>query len=142
MGCSASQSGSTEPKSRPTVTITGISGFIGSRTTLMFLQDGGFKVRGTVRDKSNEAKIAPLREAFGSLFKRLEIVEADLMNEESLMKAIQGSTYVVHLASPFTFSAEEKDLVPPAVNGTTYVMKACQAAGVKRCVITSSVAAI
>jgi dihydroflavonol-4-reductase len=33
-------------------------------------------------------------------------------------------------------------LIPPAVNGTTYVMKACQAAGVRRCVITSSLASV
>ena len=46
---------------KPLVTITGISGYIGSHTTLLFLQDGGFRVRGTVRDKNNEAKLAPLR---------------------------------------------------------------------------------
>ena len=32
-------------------------------------------------------------------------------------------------------------MVKPAVNGTLAVMKACSAAGVKRCVITSSIAA-
>ena len=127
---------------KPIVTLTGISGYIGGHTTLLFLKDGGFRVRGTVRDKSNEAKLAPLREAFGDLYDQLEIVEADLLNEESLVTAIAGSTYVVHVASPFFMSKNEEDLIPPAVNGTTYVMKACQAAGVKRCVITSSVAAI
>ena len=89
---------------KPIVTLTGITGYIGAETCLQFLQDGGFRVRGTVRDKNNEAKIAPLREAFGDLFNQLEIVEADLMNEESLAAAIAGSTYVVHLASPFFFS--------------------------------------
>ena len=72
----------------------------------------------------------------------MELVEADLMNEEALVSAIAGSTYVVHLASPFFMSKNEEDLIPPAVNGTTYVMKACQAAGVKRCVITSSCASV
>ena len=92
---------------------------------MLFLQDGGFRVRGTVRDKNNEAKIGPIREAFGEHFNSLEIVEADLMNEESLVSAIAGSTYVVHIASPVIRSHKEEDLVPPAVNGTTYVMKAC-----------------
>ena len=42
---------------KPVVTITGISGYVGSATTLLFLQDGGYTVRGTVRDKNNAAKI-------------------------------------------------------------------------------------
>ena len=89
---------------KPLVTLTGITGYIGAETCLQFLKDGGFRVRGTVRDKTNEAKLAPIREAFGELFEQLELVEADLMNEESLITACAGSTYVVHLASPFFFS--------------------------------------
>ena len=60
------------------------------------------------------------------------------MNTESLMSALAGSTYVVHLASPFFMSTDRDALVTPAVNGTNAVMKACQAAKVKRCVLTSS----
>ena len=110
---------------KPIVTLTGITGYVGAVTTKMFLEDGGFRVRGTVRDKNNEAKLAPIREAFGEHFANLELVEADLMNEASLVSAIQGSTFVVHMASPFFMSQNEEDLIPPAVNGTTAVMKAC-----------------
>ena len=53
---------------KPTVVITGIAGYLGSRVTLMFLQDGGFKVRGTVRNKTRADKIDPLKVAFGELF--------------------------------------------------------------------------
>ena len=53
---------------KPIVTITGISGFIGSRVCLDFLISGEYRVRGTVRDHKNEAKIAPLRKAFGVYF--------------------------------------------------------------------------
>jgi len=118
--------------------LTGISGFIGAETCLQFLKDGGFRVRGTVRDKRNEAKVAPIREAFGEYFDQLELVEADLMDEQSLLTAIAGSTYVVHVASPFFDGSDPDKLITPAVNGTKYVMKACQATGVRRCVITSS----
>lgn len=110
---------------KPIVTITGISGYLGSHTALVFLQDGSFRVRGTVRDKSNEAKLAPLRVAFGDLFEQLEIVEADLMNAQSLDDAIAGSTYVVHVASPFFFGNDESELITPAVNGTLTVVRAC-----------------
>ena len=60
---------------KPLVTITGISGYLGSHTALLFLQDGGYRVRGTVRDPSNESKVAPIRQAFGEeLFGQLELV--------------------------------------------------------------------
>ena len=57
-----------EAGEKPIVTITGISGYIGSETCLQFLRDGGFRVRGTVRNKTDAAKIGPLREGFGDLF--------------------------------------------------------------------------
>ena len=38
---------------KPLVTITGISGYIGSHVALLFLKDGGYRVRGTVRDPNN-----------------------------------------------------------------------------------------
>lgn len=73
------------------MTLTGVSGYLGSWTCLKYLEDGGFRVRGTVRDTKNEAKIEPLRKAFGSLFDSLELVEADLNNEQSIIDAIQDS---------------------------------------------------
>ena len=127
-----------ETGSKPIVTITGISGFIGSRICLDFLQSGEFHVRGTVRDKSNEAKIAPLRKAFGEHFEKLELVNADCLDAESLERAISGSTYVVHTASPFNFKDTREQLIKVAVEGTMAVMKACLLAKVKRCVVTSS----
>jgi nucleoside-diphosphate-sugar epimerase len=48
----------------------------------------------------------------------------------------------VHTASPFAWPENEDEVVKPAVDGTIAVMKACSAAGVKRCVITSSCASI
>ena len=48
----------------------------------------------------------------------------------------------MHVASPLFFGDQtEENMVKPAVAGTTAVMKACSAAGVRRCVITSSIAA-
>ena len=46
---------------KPVVTITGISGFLGSR--IEFLETGEYTMRGAVRNKNNKAKIAPLRKA-------------------------------------------------------------------------------
>ena len=124
----------------PTVTITGISGFLGSQICLLFLKDGSYKVRGTVRSVNNPKKIQPLKDAFGEYFSQLELVEADLMNEQSLDKAIEGSTYVVHTASPFPLAnpKHEDEVIKPAVDGTLFAMKACRKHKVKRIVITAS----
>ena len=128
---------------KPIVTITGVSGFIGAQVCLDFLKAGEFTVRGTVRDKNNESKIAPLRKAFGDHFEQLELVEADLLDADSIAKAVSGSTYVVHTASPVVFNPKtDDDVIKPAVDGTHAVMKACTVSGVKRCVVTSSMAAV
>ena len=58
-------------------------------------------MRGTVRSLNRREKIEPLIKAFGPLFSYLEIVEADLIDEASLIKAAAGCNYIVHTASPF-----------------------------------------
>ena len=67
--------------SKPLVTITGISGYVGSQVCLHFLKDGGYRVRGTVRSTKNAKKMDPLKTAFREHFKALELVEADLLDE-------------------------------------------------------------
>lgn len=101
-------------------------------------------MRGTVRSKKNKEKMKPLEEAFGEHFKELELVEADLTDEASLIKAAEGCTYIVHTASPFPLNApkDEQELIKPAVGGTKAVMRAASVHKVKRVVVTSSVAAV
>ena len=72
------------------VLITGISGYLGSHVCNEFLKDGTYQVVGSVRDKNNARKIQPLKDAFGDLFDKIELVELDLTNEESIIKAAQG----------------------------------------------------
>lgn len=48
-------------------------------------------MRGTVRDPSNQEKLAPLKKAYGeALFSKIEIVAADLLDAESIDKAVAG----------------------------------------------------
>lgn len=129
----------------PTVVITGVSGYLGSHVCLLFLQDGGFKVRGTVRSVSNAAKIDPLKKAFGEHFEKLELVEADLLDEASLSNAIKGADIVVHTASPFYYlkpGEPEDNIIKPAVEGTLSVGRACRDHKIKKLVVTSSCAAV
>jgi len=39
----------------------------------------------------------------------LELVNADLMNQESITAAVKDTTMVIHTASPFEMDSEEKD---------------------------------
>ena len=123
------------------VLITGITGYLGAATLLEFLQKAPqFTYRGTVRDKTNEKKLKPVRDGIGAdLFSKVELANADLLDPASLDKAIAGATYVVHTASPFHFKG---GCVDPAVKGTLAVMEACAKNQVKRVVITSSCAAV
>lgn len=66
-----------------------------------------------------------------------------MLDAESVARAVAGSTYVVHTASPVVFNPKsDDDVIKPAVEGTAAVMKACTASGVKRVVVTSSMAAV
>jgi dihydroflavonol-4-reductase len=64
------------------------------------------------------------------------------LNPDSVDKAIEGSDYVVHTASPVTFKKSEEEEIRTAVEGTLSVLRACTNHGVRRVVVTSSCAAI
>ena len=75
---------------------------------------------------------------------RLSVHQADLMSDEHWDHVIEGCDYVLHVASPFP-PKQPKDpdeLIVPAREGTLRVLRASLDAGVKRIVVTSSVAAI
>jgi nucleoside-diphosphate-sugar epimerase len=133
-------------KSGKKVLITGVSGFLGSWVLKKFIEckDQKFDVRGTVRDPTNEEKIAPLRESIGGSFDDVELIEANLMDPASIDKAVAGCDYVIHTASPYPtkMPKNEDELIKPAVDGTRAVLDACKKHKVKRLVVTSSMVAI
>lgn len=112
--------------SKPKLLITGINGYIGSWTTLKALESGEYSVRGTVRDKDNEAKLNPLKKAFGDRFDELELVNADLSDKDSLKRAVEGCDLVLHMASPFPTESpkDEDEVIKPAVEGTVGILEA------------------
>ena len=125
---------------RPKICITGITGFAGSWICKLALEDDQYSVRGTVRDMSNADKIEPIKEAFGEFWDKLELVEANLLDRDSLQAAVEGCTYVIHVASPVPLKSpdDENEVIKPAVEGTKDIFRACQKANVKRLIITSS----
>lgn len=127
------------------VLVTGASGFIASHIVKLLLEQG-YRVRGTVRSLNDKKKVEPLRRLVPELNHKLELVEADLLQEKCWFDAVKDCQYVIHTASPFPVEVpnDESLLIKPAVNGTNFVLNACvqEWTRVKRVVLTSSVAAI
>lgn len=138
----SSKSNDTE---KPLVTITGLDGYVGPWTALSFLKDGNFRVRGTVRQNPCQNKMNAIQEAFESegLYENLEIVEAELLDPDSIDDAITRSNFVVHLASPYYLNnVTREELMKPAIEGTLSTLESCARHNVQRCVFTSSYACI
>jgi dihydroflavonol-4-reductase len=124
------------------VLVTGATGLIGTHVVEQLLAKG-YQVRGTVRSVEKAATEGILDSPPGS--ERLELVEANLLDAASFQDAVRSCDFVLHLASPFVLDVKDPqtDLVDPAVEGTTAVLRACFAVpSVRRVVVTSSFAAL
>ena len=124
------------------VLVTGITGYIGEHCAAALLREG-YEVVGTVRSL---AKADATRKAISNVAQtdNLSFVEADLLSDKGWEVAMQGCSYVLHVASPFFLKEpqNENELIAPAVDGTLRVIKAAKSAEVKRLVLTSSTFAI
>jgi len=125
-----------------TVLVTGGSGYIGGWCVIGLLQQG-YVVRTTVRDLSREVAV---RAALGKMVdpgNRLSFHIANLTSDDGWDAAMESCDYLLHVASPLGV-AEPKDpneLITPARDGARRAVGAAIKAGVKRVVLTSSVAA-
>jgi dihydroflavonol-4-reductase len=125
-----------------TVLVTGGSGFIASWCVIGLLQQG-YAVRTTVRSLGREGAV---RAAIGKVVDpqdRLSFHAADLTADAGWDAAVNGCDYVLHVASPVAASEPRNpdELIVPARDGTRRALAAALKAGVKRVVLTSSVAA-
>ena len=125
-----------------TVLVTGGSGFIGSWCVIRLLQKG-YRVRTTVRSLARESAV---RAAIGKEVDaedRLSFHAAELTANAGWNAAAAGCDHMLHLASPVVIAepTNPDDVVIPARDGTRRAVSAALAAGVKRVVLTSSVAA-
>ncbi|MBV6656259.1 MAG: aldehyde reductase [Devosiaceae bacterium] len=130
-----------------TVFLTGASGFI-AKHIIVELLNAGYQVRGSVRSlkRSDEvrAAVSPLLESVEGLDERLTFVALDLGKDDGWDGVMDGCSALLHTASPFPLQQPKSDdeIIKPAVEGTLRALKAAQAAGIKRVVLTSSAVAV
>lgn len=130
-------------KNKP-VLVTGATGYVAGWLVKKLL-DKGITVHAAVRNPDNKEKIAHLLELAKNSKAEIKFFKTDLLSEGSYAEAMKNCELVYHTASPFTLDVNDpqKDLIAPAVKGTTNVLEeANRTETVKRVVVTSSVAAI
>jgi dihydroflavonol-4-reductase len=127
---------------KPTVLITGISGFIAKHCAVEML-NAGYAVRGTVRSLQRSAEVRDSLARHADVA-QLTFTQADLEADAGWDAAVAGCAHVLHVASPFPAKQprDEQELIRPAVQGTLRVLRAAAAAGVERLVQTSSMVAV
>ena len=126
------------------ITVTGVGGFLGRHVAAQALR-AGYEVRGTVRSlKKARAIEAAIRSSGGTERGKLSFVAADLLSDAGWEAAFSGAADIIHTASPFPsrIPKHENDLILPAREGTLRVLRFARQAGIRRVVLTSSIAAV
>ena len=107
------------------------------------ITEKGYAVKGSLRnlDREEEVRSSIKKEEADA---NLEFCKLNLLSDDGWQDAMQGCDYLLHMASPFiTYEPKnEDDLIRPAKEGTLRALKFAKDAGIKKVVLTSSVAAI
>ena len=127
------------------VLVTGANGFVGKWTAIELLRTG-FEVRGTVRSegKAEAVRAAVVGQIGDRALERLTFVRLDLMQDRGWLEAMEGIDAIAHVAAQIV-AEEPRDqqvVIGPALEGTERVLRFAVAAGVKRVVMTSSIATV
>ena len=132
---------------RSSVFVTGASGYI-AKHIIVALLNRGYDVTGSVRTLTRATEVrgavAPHVSSEIDLDSRLRFCVLDLTSDQWWQDALVGSDHLIHTASPVPM-VQPKDpetLIRPAVDGTLRALNAAQTAGIRRVVMTSSIAAI
>ena len=113
--------------------LTGGTGFVGA-AVLRALVEAGHHVRALVRPNSDRRNLSGID---------CEIVTGDLLQPESIKRAVQGCEAVFHVAADYRLWVLDREKMNQVnVQGTVDLIRAAAAAGAARIVYTSSVATL
>ncbi|KAJ7641892.1 hypothetical protein FB45DRAFT_901283 [Roridomyces roridus] len=119
--------------------VTGASGFLGSHVVLQLLQKG-YRVRGAARGaKAQHLKSTYAAAGYGGVF---EVVKIGDIAHDEFPEALVGVDAVIHVASPLAGREGPEEILKTAVDGTLNVIVQAEKAGVRRMVVTSSIATV
>ena len=112
--------------------VTGATGFIGSALCRALAAEG-YRLRALHRTTSSLLPLEglPVERALG-----------DIRQPETLAAACRGVDIVFHAAAESAYWRNPRQVIPAAVEGTRNVVQAALSAGVRRLVLTSSLAAM
>ena len=124
------------------VLVTGGAGYIGSHTCVALLAQGW---QPTVLDNLSTGSAAALARVERITGRRVPLIEADIRDGPRLAQVLQGGRFdaVIHFAAlkVLTESLEQPlDYYEQNVSGTTTLLQAMQAAGVRQLVFSSTAA--
>ncbi len=128
------------------ITVTGGTGMTGSYL-LLKLAEKGHNITALKREKSN---IDIPRKIFNALsdngdllFSKINWVDGDLTDYNSVAETIKGADYVYHTAATVSFKPKDREsMIYNNVQGTANVVNVCLSESVKKLCHVSSVAAI
>jgi dihydroflavonol-4-reductase len=130
-------------KSNNRVLLTGVTGFLGSHTTIHLLEKG-YEVTGTLRNKSKADHIKDIIARHTTHVDHLHFAEAELADEHIWNDLMEGIDFVQHIAAPFPrrLPDNEDKLIGPTKEATLNILRSAAIHQVKRVVLTSAGATI
>lgn len=128
------------------ITVTGASGLLGSRL-LYDLVSAGHNVRALKRKSSD---IEYVKQVFSfytndpdALLRKVEWVDFDILDIDSVIEALEGTTRLFHTAAYVSFNPrDKKQMILNNVEGTANIVNACLELEIQRLCHVSSTSAL
>lgn len=125
---------------RKRVIITGANGFVGSNLTKYLSQDSSLEVYAMVRPNAPINFLKDFQYKDDSQEKWFELVEGNLLDEDSIVEAFEDKDIVIHLAGFVSDWGEKKRFMEINVEGTKKVLRAARIVKASRVLYLSSLA--
>jgi len=124
------------------VLVTGATGYIGLHCIHQLLNQG-YAVNGSVRSPDRKDEIIDALKGHNTSTEHLNIYTMNLTEDAGWDEGMAGCDYLLHVASPISLERTDEDyFVKPAIDGVNRALSFAKKHGVKKVVLTSSVAAI